>query len=117
MGWLSRKKPEPVRSAVFCKDCRWIRPDTYRLFDAQNRLEHAKCGNPNSIHRSSLYLVTGSEEAAIHCTVERGPFGNNCCGPEGRWFEPMYIDLEAVHTEVTPVLPMIRFSRDKQKTS
>ena len=94
MGWLSRKKPEPVKPLPFCVDCKWMRPDR------GSALKFAKCGHPQSRSFLNCYeLVTGDSADAdlLYCSVMRGLVGR--CGAEGRLFEPMYIDLEAVHIE------------------
>src|SRR5260370_32830544 len=111
MGWLSRRREEKQEKVElvaplppFCVDCKWIRPDLFFEQGDGKRLTFAKCANPKSRINGPIFLVTGNpEHKDMHfCTTERGSRVAGDCGPSGRLFEPMYIDLEAVHVETSP---------------
>jgi hypothetical protein len=108
MGWLRRKKVEIEKAEIvvsppFCINCRWIRYNNF--FQDEKRLTYARCANPKSRTNGPLFLVTGNpDHKDMHfCTTERGSRVSGDCGPQGRYFEPMFIDLEAVHVETDPM--------------
>jgi hypothetical protein len=74
------KKEPPMPEQPLCKDCRWIYLEDY--CHIVERHHNAYCKHPKA-HSS---LVTG--EPLGNCAGLRyGASLDNCCGPEGRWFE------------------------------
>jgi hypothetical protein len=106
--WSLRKKtaPEPERPIPHCRDCRWVLPSE------DGGLKFAKCGHVAAGYNDDrLDLVTGNpkDRKQFYASVARGSAG--VCRPEGRLFEPMYLDLQPVHSEICPVPKLLEMVR------
>lgn len=76
---------------VFCKDCKFIKPDwllgimTFGIGSAY--MEYAKCMHPNSARvKSDLVRGEIKPKDYYYCSTQRA-FENDC-GSSGKWWEP-----------------------------
>jgi hypothetical protein len=81
------------RMTLLCKDCRWA---VNLVGDRQTALPpamHFQCHHPSSVVTGPPDLVTGREpeEAWNFCSHNRATSYGDCCGPEGRFWEPIEV--------------------------
>ena len=69
-----------------CKDCKYCKPNT-ELY-GEDAVKYAKC-----LKTSEVNGVTGATEYDYCKTHRQLPYPN-LCGPKGKWFEPIKVEID-----------------------
>lgn len=62
----------------FCKDCKWC-----------GEGEIPDCMHPSAIKRDDAHYPVTGIHSRMSCFLERGPYTDVACGPEGKLWEPV----------------------------